>query len=120
MRGEQYLTKKEQFDSVYKRGSNWANKNLVIRVLPNNLEISRFGITVSRRVGKAVVRNRIKRLIRETVRKIPFNPGYDIVFIARVSVAEARYSQVEESIKGLLDKAGLLTGEYEGISSRDD
>ena len=120
MRGEQYLTKTEQYDSVYKRGGNWANKELVIRVLPNNLEISRFGITVSKRVGKAVVRNRIKRLIRETIRKISLNPGYDIVFIARVPVAEARYSQVKESTEALLFKAGLMTGEYEGISSRAD
>ena len=120
MRGEQHITKKEQYDSVYKNGSNRSNRELVIRVLPNSLGISRFGITVSKRVGKAVTRNRIKRLIREIVRKTSIKPGYDIVFIARVPLAGAGYSQVEKSIKELLFRAGLLTGEYEGISSRAD
>ena len=117
MRGEQYITKKEQYDSVYKRGSNLANKNLVIRVLPNNLEISRYGIMVSRRVGKAVVRNRIKRTIREIIRKETLQPGYDVVLIARVSIAEARYAQVKKSTEELLIGAGLILGEYEEISS---
>ena len=120
MRGEQFITKKEQYDSVYKNGSNRSNRELVIRVLPNQLGISRFGISVSRTVGKAVVRNRIKRLIREIVRKTSIIPGYDIVFIARAPLAKAGYLQVRESINGLLFQAGLLTGEYEGISSRAD
>jgi ribonuclease P protein component len=85
--------------------------------LPNNLEISRFGITVSRRVGKAVVRNRIKRLIREIIRETPLKPGYDIVFIARVAVAGAGYATVKQSIEELLARAGLLMGEYEEISA---
>lgn len=120
MRGEQFITKQGQYDSVFRSGSNRANKELVIRVLPNNLEYSRFGIIVSRRVGKAVVRNRIKRLIREVIRKTALKPGYDIVFIARLPSAEAKYSQIEESIKDLLLNAGLIAGENESISSRAD
>ena len=120
MRGEQFITKKEQYDSVYRSGSNRANKELVIRVLQNNLEFSRFGVIVSKRVGKAVVRNRIKRLIREIIRKTPLKPGSDIVFIARLPSAQAKYSQVEESIKDLLIEAGLIAGENESISSRAD
>ena len=117
MRGEQYLTKKEQYESVYRKGGNWSNKYLVIRVLPNNLDVSRFGITVSRKVGKAVVRNRIKRLIREIVRKTPVKPGYDIVFIARGAIAGVEYASVKKSTEQLLTRAGLLMGEYEEISA---
>jgi ribonuclease P protein component len=117
VRGEQYLTKKEQYKSVYQKGGNWSNEYLVIRVLPNNLEISRIGITVSRKVGKAVVRNRIKRLMREIIRKTPVKPGYDLVFIARIDVAGAGYASVKKSIEELLVRAGLLMGEYEEISA---
>lgn len=120
MRGKQFITKKEQYDSVYRNGSNRSNKELVIRVLPNNLEYSRFGVIVSKRVGKAVVRNRIKRLIREIIRKTSLKPGNDIVFIARLPSAEARYLQIEESIKDLLLQAELIVGENESISSRAD
>ena len=117
MRGEQYLVKKEQYQSVYQKGGNWSNRYLVVRVLPNNLEFSRFGITVSRKVGKAVVRNRIKRLIREIIRKTPVEPGYDIVFIARIAAAGAGYALVKKSTEELLARAGLSLGEHEEISS---
>ena len=117
MRGNRYLTKKEQFQSVYRSGGNWSDNNLVIRALPNGLEISRFGITVSRRVGKAVIRNKFKRLVREIIRETSIKPGFDIVFIARVVVAGAGYTAVKRSLEELLARAGLIMGEYEETSS---
>ena len=113
MRGEKYITKKEQYDSVYKNGSNRSNRELVIRVLPNQLENSRIGITVSRAVGKAVVRNRIKRLIRETVRKISPNPGYDIVFIARPATAITDCRALRQAVVHLLSRAQVLVEKNE-------
>lgn len=116
MRGEQYLTKKLQYESVYNKGSSWVSKEVVIRVLPNGLDLTRYGLIVSKRVGKAVVRNRVKRLLREIVRQTPLQPGYDVVFIARAPAVEANYSSLGKSVKGLLLQAGLIVGEYEGIS----
>ena len=118
VRGEQYLTKRAQFGLVYDEGSSWVSKTVVIKVLPNGLDLSRYGFTVSRRVGKAVVRNRVKRLLREVLRQTQLQPGWDIIFIARSPAARASYTSLGKSVKGLLFRAGLLVGEYEGIRPR--
>jgi ribonuclease P protein component len=118
VRGEQYLTKRAQFGLVYDEGSSWVSKTVLIKVLPNGLDLSRYGFTVSRRVGKAVVRNRVKRLLREILRQTQLQPGWDIIFIARSPAARASYASLGKSVKGLLFRAGLLVGEYEGIRPR--
>lgn len=115
MRGEQYITKKAQFDLVFQEGRSWVDKPLVMRALPNGLDCSRYGFTVSRRVGKAVVRNRVKRRLREIVRQTELTPGWDIIFIARVPAAAADYKVMNLAVRGLLRRAGLCIGEYEGI-----
>ena len=113
VRGQQYLTGKTQFDLVYDKGSSWVNRLLVLRALPNGLELSRYGFTISRRVGKAVVRNRIKRLLREILRQTSLLPGWDIVFIVRIPAATERFERIEKSVRELLSRAGLLLEEYE-------
>lgn len=119
MRGEQYLTRRAQYQAVYQNGNYRAGKELVIRTLPNGLDITRYGITVSRRVGKAVVRNRIKRLFREILRKQILRPGFDIVVIARPPAAESGYAALKETTEEILHKAGLME-ENEATGSGDD
>ena len=118
VRGEQYLTKRAQFELVYNEGRSWVSKTVVMKTLPNGLDLSRYGLTVGRRVGKAVVRNRIKRLLREILRQTPLQPGWDIIFIARSPAAKANYASLGMSARGLLSRAGLLVGEYEGVRPR--
>ena len=120
MRGEQYLTKAAQYGSVYNKGSSWVNGLLVVKALHNELNISRYGFSIGRRVGKAVVRNRVKRLLREVLRQTPLKPGWDIIFIARSPAAGAHYRDLGESVRGLLLRAGLSIGEYEEICSSVD
>lgn len=115
MKGEQYLTTPAQYGLVYSKGNSWANDLLVLKALPNQLSRSRYGFSVSRRVGGAVVRNHAKRLLREILRRAPLRPGWDIVFIARSPAAGASYDRMEKSVKNLLSRARLITGDYERV-----
>ncbi len=87
----------------------------MICVLPNGLPISRFGFSVSKRVGGAVVRNQVRRRVREVVRlQLPqIATGYDVVFVARTPVAQAAYPQIANSVDRLLRLAGLATVKLE-------
>ena len=111
MRGEEYLTKPQQYALVYNEGSSWASNLVVIKALPNGLVSSRYGFSVSKRVGKAVTRNRVKRLLREILRIMPLKPGRDIVFIVRPAAATADYAGLKRAVEGLLSRARLLQTE---------
>jgi ribonuclease P protein component len=117
VRGERYLTKDRQFQLVYDKGRSWAGRDVVIRALPNELDISRYGFAVGRRLGKAVVRNRVKRRLREILRQITLRRGWDIVLVARNPAARVDYKSLKISVEGLLVKAGLSLGEHEKASS---
>jgi ribonuclease P protein component len=108
MRGEQYLTKPEQFKLVFDKGTSLAEKSLVVRCLSNGLNITRFGFSVSSRVGGAVVRNRVKRRLREIARKAPMKSGWDIVVIARPTAAGADFKALDQMLARLLTRAHVL------------
>ncbi len=93
-----------------KLGRSWGHPLVVLCALPNGLEGSRFGFLVSQRVGKAVVRSRLKRLLREAVRAHlgEMASGWDVVLIARVGAREANFHQIVEAIGELLREAGLI------------
>ncbi len=105
MRGERYLTKPEQYTRVYNGGSSWANGLLVMKALSNGLTLSMYGLSVSKRVGKAVARNRVKRLLREILRVTQLKPGWDIIFIARPAAGRADYVGLEQSVNDVLSRA---------------
>lgn len=109
MRGEQYLTRAAQYGLVYNKGRSWVSKLVVMKTLPNELEISRYGFSVSRRVGASVVRNRVKRLFREILRRVPLQPGWDIIFIVRSPAAKANYIELEKLVKHLLLRASIIS-----------
>jgi ribonuclease P protein component len=101
------------FQRIRREGSDWAHPLLVLSALPNNLGHSRFGFVTGRRIGRAVKRNQIKRRMREAVRarlqKGEIVKGWDIVFVARRSIGDASFQQVDQAIGLLLRRAGLVS-----------
>jgi len=93
---------------VYELGLAKGDKVVMIKAITNNLTLSRYGFSVSKPLGKAVVRNRIKRLLKEIVRSLPISAGWDIVFVARRGAIETDYYQLKQSIERLLVRADLL------------
>ncbi|MBI4299258.1 MAG: ribonuclease P protein component [Chloroflexi bacterium] len=108
MQKERRLVREGDFSLVYKRGKGWADNSLALKTLPNHLEHSRFGFSVGKRLGTAVVRNKIKRRLREAVRLSTVKEGWDVIFIARRGGAEADFHQLRQSVEGLLKRASLL------------
>lgn len=113
MRGEEHLTKPQQYALVYSRGSSWTSNLVVMKALPNGLTFSRYGLSVSKRVGGAVIRNRVKRLLREILRIMPLKSGWDIIFIARPLAATTDYASLKKSVEDLLSRARLLKTDEE-------
>lgn len=102
------LKKRAQYLAVYKSGKAWVDELIVIKALSNELGFSRYGFSVAREVGKAVVRNRIRRLLKEIARITPLKSGWDMVFIARPGSANADYHELKKSMAKLLSRAHLI------------
>ena len=118
MRGEEHLTKPEQYALVYNKGRSWISDLVVMKTLPNSLTFSRYGFSVSKRIGKAVARNRVKRLLREILRLTPLDPGWDIIFIARPTAANVDYARLEKTIDDLLSRAQLLRSSRDTVAQQ--
>ena len=107
------LTRRAQFLAVYESGKASADNLIVVKALQNGLDATRIGFSVSKETGKATVRNRTKRLLKENVRVLEIKEGWDIVFIARRGIVKADYHQLTGSIVKLLRRADLLRNEVE-------
>ncbi len=108
MKKQSRLTARDQFVAVYESGHAQVDKFLVVRVLSNGLDISRLGFSVTKSVGKAVARNRVRRLLKEAVRVFEIKPGFDIVFIARSRCVDASYHQMLNSVGKLLSRTHMV------------
>ncbi|MGD9101182.1 MAG: ribonuclease P protein component [Anaerolineae bacterium] len=105
------LRRNTDFQRVRAWGRSWADRSLVLGVLSSDQGRVRVGITVSRRIGGAVVRARVRRLIREAVRPWlhEIRGGWDLVFIARTPLRSASFHDVDRTVAQLLRRAGLVT-----------
>ena len=94
IRREQHLRRQSDFQALRKSGLSRAHPLVVLRAAPNALPYVRFGFVVSKRVSKlAVVRNRIRRRMREIVRRLPLGEGWDMLIIARKDAADAAFAR---------------------------
>ena len=107
------LKENHLFRRAYHRGRSAADSRLALYVRGNGQKGSRLGLTVSTKVGCAVVRNRVRRRLREIYRlnEDRLAGGRDVVVVARVRAASSDYRQLEKSFLRLSDKLGLLKKE---------
>jgi ribonuclease P protein component len=102
------LRSNQEFQRVYRVGKSWAHPLAALHVLPQPGE-RRFGISVSKKVGNAVVRNRVRRRIRELLRALlpETKAGFDAIVVARSASAEAEYAALSQALVELFRRAGL-------------
>jgi ribonuclease P protein component len=100
------LTRRRDFEVVFQQGVSSASRYIVMYSKPNELIVSRFGLSVSKKVGNAVVRNRLKRLLREAMKKglEGLALHYDFVIIARRSSVDAGLDDFIRDIKRFLSR----------------
>jgi len=103
------LTRKADFDAVIAAGRWWGSQFLNLRTVPNGLEFYRFGFSVSKAVGNAVVRNRVKRRLRAVVQTTEVVPGFDVVVSARLGSAEVSFQGLKGDFLALLERAKMLS-----------
>ena len=102
------LTGSPRFSQIHQDGSSAANSLLVIRFLANDLDYSRFGFIISKRIGNAAVRNKMKRRLREAVRSNQVKAGWDALFIARGGSQKANFQDLRQATTNLLRRTSLL------------
>ena len=100
MKYSESLKKNKDFQYIYRKGTSYANKYLVMYVLENGTGQNRLGISVSKKVGNSVIRHHITRLVRESyrLREDMFDSGLDIVVIARVAARHVGYKEIESAV----------------------
>jgi ribonuclease P protein component len=110
MEESQRLQKNTDFKKVYARGKSLANYYMVLFFLKNGRTYNRVGFSASKKVGNSVVRNRARRLLKESFRHHSENikEGYDIVFLARFNIKDATCKKVEKAMLSTLKKSKLL------------
>ena len=104
------LKRNNDFRRLYSRGRFFLSPVLVTYVMKNRRDEVRIGITSSKKIGKAVVRNRSRRVIREAYRELSsqVKPGYDIVFVARGKTPFVKSTEILRVLKKELKEAGVL------------
>ena len=100
LKNQYRIKRNKDFQAIYRKKNAVAAGVVVLYIMDNKKDIPRAGFSVSKKLGNAVVRNRCKRLLREAVRRHlkEFRCGKDYVFVARKSLAEADFLQIEKDI----------------------
>ncbi|MDD6489829.1 MAG: ribonuclease P protein component [Clostridia bacterium] len=104
------LKENKDFRRLYSRGRSYSSSVLVTYVMKNRTRNVRIGITTSKKIGKAVMRNRSRRIIREAYFQLAdeIKPGYDLVFVARGKTPFVKSTDILRAMRKELKEAGVL------------
>lgn len=113
MKKSNRVKRHQDFQELFKQGRSYANRRFVVYCMDRELGRLRLGLSVSKKLGKAVVRNRIKRRLRRVVQTLqPKLLPYDLVVIARKGVEELTYQELEQNLTHVLKLATLYQEDY--------
>ncbi len=104
------LTRKREFDAVFQQGEKIVGRQFICYLVRNDGQGCKVGLVVSRKVGGAVARNRVKRHIREFFRthRSTMTPPVELVVLARPGAAQLRYGACADALAALLKRGGVL------------
>lgn len=110
MNKQQRIKKNTEFQRVFKKGKSFANRQFIVYMLKGDQEEFRIGLSVSKKVGNAVARNRIKRFIRQAFLELKsdLSPNADYVIIARPQAANLDFHESKKSLEHVLKIARAL------------
>ena len=106
------LRRPADFANLQQQGTSRAHPLVVVRVARNGLVSTRYAFSTGRRLGGAVVRNRVRRRLREIVRSLAHRvaPGWDVLVVARAASVVASFAELRDAVARLLDRLGVLIG----------
>ena len=104
---EHRLQKNRHFNYIYKHGNSKHAKTLSVVFVKTKFQPYKVGFTVSKKVGKSVVRSKVKRRLREAFKKMNADKNFNYIFIAREGIDLQTYVEIEATMKELLIRAGL-------------
>jgi ribonuclease P protein component len=96
------------FDRVFQRGRHNSGRLLAVRSIANEQDLTRYAFAISKRVGNAVIRNRVRRRMREILRALPVREGFDVVLTLRPESATATFWELKAEAELLLKRGKLL------------
>ena len=107
------LRASQDFAHLKRAGLSVKHRLMILSFAQNELSYNRYGFIVSKHLGKATVRNRIRRLLREAVRQAHprLKPGMDVVIIARQPLVAQPFSVVQRTVSEVMNQAGLVEGD---------
>lgn len=110
------LKKNWEFKRVYRKGRTVVSRNIVLYYCPNGLDNNRIGFSISKKVGKSVVRNRIRRVYREAFKVVDkfLKQGNDFILIARKPAVDVSFNQACKELYNLCRKKQLIIKRQSG------
>ena len=105
------MSRRADFDRVFQHGRHNGGKLLSVRSVSNQQPLTRFAFAIPKRVGKAVIRNRVRRRLREILRPMSLVEGFDVVISVRPEAASANFAALKTELTTLMKRGRLLQAE---------
>lgn len=113
LKKENRLTKRKTFGYIYKNGKSKSGESMIVNYTPTKLKVCKVGFSVSKKIGKAHIRNRVKRQLRECVKGLlpMMNQKYNYIITAKPVITDKSFSKMQEELFQILNKCGMIVNE---------